>query len=345
MRAPFCRRLRLLSAGVLALMSVLATTWWIRFVVTRASSYDSGQAPLITFFTTFSDDPAKRVAHENTLHLWSQLTPMVRPILYYSPRQSLAGLIPLARSLGWEVYPCPVASTTPSRLPVLRHMFLHAQETGERTPFYGYANGDIVFDDTLVTTLQALRHFANYSKQLLIVGRRTNYKMGADETIPSLVEVTRRARTGETFMGTAFDFFITKYEGYPWRAIPDFVVGRIGYDDWLVATAIDRGIPVVDATASLMALHQTGTDGDKAGWQSNVMDRFINHFLGEEFDYRTGDIRCAQLRTYRTIRNRVILRPVIRNPCTDLFLERDPKFYQVGAYLPAADIDHNGAVK
>ena len=345
MRRPFCRRLRLFDGRVVALMAILAITWFTLSIVTRPSTNDAQRAPLVTFFTTFSDDPAKLVTYENTLRLWSQLAPMVRRILYYSPSQRLAGLHQLACRLGWEVYPCPVASTTPGRLPVLRHMFLHAQETGERTPFYGYANGDIVFDDSLVSTLRALRHFANFSKELLIVGRRTNYKMDANETIPTLSEVTRRGRSGETFMGTAFDFFISKYEGYPWRAIPDFVVGRIGYDDWLVATAIDRGIPVVDASASLVALHQTGTDGDKAGWQSNVMDRFINHFIGGEFDYRTGDIRCAQLRTYRTLRGSVILRPVLRNPCTELFLKRDPKFYQVGAYLPVDDIDDNGAVK
>ena len=341
----------MLAAGVVALTVygvMLVVASYSRPVVSRlAISANSlpptDQPTLISLFTTFSNDPAKRATYENTLRLWSQLTPSVRPILYYSPgKQMLSGLHRLARSLGWEVYQCPAVSSTPGRLPVLRQMFLHAQQTGARTAFYGYANGDIVFDESLMTTLRALRPYTKIFRRLLLVGRRINYKMQPNEAISQLSEVKRLARLGTWFMSTALDYFVSTYDGYPWRDIPDFVVGRVGYDDWLVANAIAREIPVVDASASLTALHQTGVDGNEAGRQANVMDRFINHGLaGGAFDYRIGDARCAQLRTVRMSHGRVLLKPVLPNPCEDLYQKRNRSGHHFGDLLLVDAHNHN----
>ena len=41
-------------------------------------------------------------------------------------------------------------------------------------------------------------------------------------------------RWGQPFVTDAQDFFIVGKDSYPWSEIPDFVVGRVGYDNWLV---------------------------------------------------------------------------------------------------------------
>ena len=42
-------------------------------------------------------------------------------------------------------------------------------------------------------------------------------------------------RWGHPFVTDAQDFFIVGKDSYPWSEIPDFVVGRVGFDNWLVS--------------------------------------------------------------------------------------------------------------
>lgn len=60
--------------------------------------------------------------------------------------------------------------------------------------------------------------------------------------------------------------------------VPPFVIGRIGYDNWLVDKAYHlqeqedaRGVPrvsLVDVSDSVKALHQTDEKGSRAGFRS-----------------------------------------------------------------------------
>ena len=47
--------------------------------------------------------------------------------------------------------------------------------------------------------------------------------------------------------------------------------GRRGYDNWLVQYALKNNISVIDTTNTLLALHQTGKEGNHEGHHhSNV---------------------------------------------------------------------------
>ena len=170
-------------------------------------------------------------------------------------------------------------------MPVLRSMFLHAQTINEITPFYGYANGDILFDRDLVTTLEALKHGHDRFKQILVTGQRTDYNFKSDQELRSLSTVSRLASAGKLHTSNAQDYFITTHSGFPWESIPDFVVGRVGYDTWLVATAINKNFSVIDVTATVTALHQTGRDGNI---KRDLDDKNIHYHLPGKFDYSDG---------------------------------------------------------
>ena len=43
------------------------------------------------------------------------------------------------------------------------------------------------------------------------------------------------------------------------------MLGHRGYDNWLVQHALKSNISVLDATETIHALHQTGSDGNYAG--------------------------------------------------------------------------------
>jgi len=73
-----------------------------------------------------------------------------------------------------------------------------------------------------------------------------------------------------TFSPDAIDYFI--FTPGIWPNVPPFVVGRYGYDNWLVWDAIRRGIPTIDATATIYAYHQKHQRQPRSGkdWETNL---------------------------------------------------------------------------
>jgi hypothetical protein len=83
------------------------------------------------------------------------------------------------------------------------------------------------------------------------------------EVADSLVH--RLLPMSKEFQDDAQDFFIILPGTFNWDVIPDFVIGRPGYDNWLVDYAFHNSIDLVDVTRTVHAIHQSGVDGNKAG--------------------------------------------------------------------------------
>ena len=251
---------------------------------------------LMTMFTTFKKSEQKRIIYENTIRIWQLLWPEVIPILFTElNRSDPKTLAHYAVQQGWHVLPVP--KTSPRGIPVLRHMFLEAQKRFN-TAFYCYANGDILFDRNLTDTVRFLQTAlrGRRSHKLLVIGQRRNWSLKEETYLTELLEVGHYTKNSSLFITDAQDYFLTTRDGYPWRSIPDFVVGRVGYDNWIVVTALVKHIPVVDATATVTALHQTGRDGNEAGRQSKS-EATINLRLAQGFEYGLGHSTCAQFAT------------------------------------------------
>ena len=41
-----------------------------------------------------------------------------------------------------------------------------------------------------------------------------------------------------------------------WKKIPDFIIGRPGYDNWLIWSIRRRLLPVIDASHDIKVIHQ-----------------------------------------------------------------------------------------
>jgi len=131
----------------------------------------------------------------------------------------------------------------------------------------------------------------------LVVGRRTNVR-GNDKLLRYLPgDVTELAKKkGQLFMFSAIDYFIMTSTGYPWHRVPrDVVVGRVGYDNFLVLNALRHRVSVVDATNTITALHQTGRDGNMAGHGGKYAGYNIRQ-LGR-FNFRGGLTSSSQFVT------------------------------------------------
>ena len=61
-------------------------------------------------------------------------------------------------------------------LPVLKYMFLASQEI-QKSIYYGYANGEVLFDKSIISTLESLHPAMDYFPRHLIVGKKTNLKV------------------------------------------------------------------------------------------------------------------------------------------------------------------------
>ena len=137
----------------------------------------------------------------------------------------------------------------------------------------------------------------------LVVGRRTNVLLGNDSLLYLPENVTQAARQrGQLFDVNAEDYFFIAYNDFPWHLVADVVVGRPAYDNYLVGLAIQQNVAVVDATATLLAVHQTDQDGNMAG-HKNRDRRFNKIRIGRKFNYSTGLITSAQYVTNVVVDN------------------------------------------
>ncbi len=104
----------------------------------------------------------------------------MQPMLFVSSPVIERYLVMVACERGWHVLTAPVC--VKNKLPVLSYMFRAAQSVQHST-FYGYANGDIVFDESLIKTLEYIKTMLKHFKQTLFVGRRTNIKVHVTSNI------------------------------------------------------------------------------------------------------------------------------------------------------------------
>ena len=269
--------------------------------------------PLLIMFTSFNLQPSKEHIYRNTLRNWAQLRPLVQPVLYNDNLNHYWKEV--ARSLGWIVLPVP--RRYKNSIPILRHMFLNAT-SHFKSVFYGYANGDVLFDESLTHTLWSV--FGNTSiTRPFIIGRRANVKVKLSSKLysPSLVREMARRKEARLFVSEAQDYFITSRDGFPWYAIPDFVIGRIGYDNWLVIAALNRkeGL-LIDATNTILCLHQSDDDGNFAGFGAKKYLEINYELAGPDFKYYLGKTDCAPWETaFNHTGGSVTVQKRLVNPC------------------------------
>ena len=153
----------------------------------------------------------------------------------------------------------------------------------------------------VLTNIRFLWTFQELDKlgATLVVGRRTNVRWNSEDFIYHPVNVTLIARQRGRLYDKGADYFFIARNALPWHCIPDFVIARDGYDNFLVATAITNSVSVIDSTATILAVHQTDQEGNLAGGR-NRADRRFNKQLIRQFLYYTGHTKLAPYATVIT---------------------------------------------
>ncbi|XP_069113653.1 uncharacterized protein [Argopecten irradians] len=268
---------------------------------------------LLTLFTSWPTKAEKYTCHNNTLRNWAQLKPHIQPVLF--TQETL--LAEEATEKGWAVLPVRKAGRG---VPILKYMYKDAMERYNST-FYAFSNGDILYSQSLIETLQTVLKSSQIpkGKPMMIIGRRTNVPdvTSAEAVSGDKVQKTAKVR-GKIFTVWAEDYFITS-ANYPWKDIPEVVIGRRAYDNWLVSNARKQKHVTIDATDTLVALHQTTKAGNQEGFKAdnpeynhNLLRRMYRHL-----HYAAGLTSCADYYTrYRDNKRIQILKRTAPKVCS-----------------------------
>ena len=262
----------------------------VRTMITRKHG-EMAETPILTLFTTLKNVEHRMAAHNNTLRNWAGYWPRILPLLFNDRTDTK--LIDLAKSLSWEVLPIPEVNGLGT--PKLKPMFMTAARHFKST-FYGYSNGDIVFDKGLVETLELLEQLLPALGQTMLVGCRHDLPFKSIALVNSS-DIQRNIKLAQIPKEWAEDYFIIANNSFPWKQVPnDIVIGRPGYDNFMVAIGNMNNVSVVDGSCSVGALHQMGFEGTKAA--DLHKDRNQNYIIiPRYFPYNNGRLQKTPYQT------------------------------------------------
>jgi hypothetical protein len=205
--------------------------------------------PLLTLFTAPKPftDPHIRVVQRNTLLNWQALGDDVAVVVVGDE----PGITEQCQELG--IRHLPNVRCNDRGTPLISSIFELARGVNN-SQFLAYANADILF---LPDLLNAVRVLADKKALFVAVGQRWDldinipfdFTEGWDGKLKDLVQ-----REGALHGQTGSDYFI--YPRACFRDIPDFAVGRAGWDNWMIYKARWEHWPVIELSEAVTVVHQ-----------------------------------------------------------------------------------------
>lgn len=217
---------------------------------------------MITFLS--SPKPFTGIAKSiqlNAIRSWMKVHPKAEVILYGEAEGALA----VCRDL--RIKHVADIDATDSGIPFFGAIAEHAR-LNAANEIQIYLNCDILVMPSIISCIRCISF-----PRFLMVGQRIDLHEGVriemDQPI-SLETLTNLANFGQISLHppSGSDYFI--FPRGIWTGLPQVVIGRAGYDGALIAFCLRRGIPIVDATLSVLALHQYHDYGHVSGGARSV---------------------------------------------------------------------------
>ncbi len=204
---------------------------------------------MLTFFTTakpFRGHDA--IIQRNALQSWKLLHPGVEIILFGNDE----GTAEVCAELGLRHHPEVQLSEFGTKR--LDFIFGCAQQIA-RHDLLSYVNCDIVLTQQFTKALQTL---LSWRPRFLMVGRRwdTDVTAPLDFSSPEWQQaiVGRAHASGIQRFYHNIDYFAFSRGLY--TQIPPLVIGRVGWDHWVIGSVYASRLPIVDASQVVCAVHQ-----------------------------------------------------------------------------------------
>ena len=223
---------------------------------------------MLTFFTIpkpFRDHIG--IIQKNALRSWLKLEPTCEVILCGDDE----GVAETAKQFGVQHIPDLVRNAYGT--PLLSSAFERSQEIA-RNNLVCYVNADIILFPDLLEAIKRIPF-----EQFLMVGQRWDLDISAEidfESEDCWSELRNDLRSRGVLHGASgIDYFVFPKDII--GKLPDFAVGRPGWDNWLIYHARSLGFPVIDATKAVTIIHQNHD-------YSHVRGRRGNTYEGPEGD-------------------------------------------------------------
>jgi hypothetical protein len=184
----------------------------------------------------------------NAVSSWAALGPQVEPLLFGDDE----GTAEVAAEFG-VTHHSDIARNEKGT-PLLDDLFRKVHQRG-RGKYLVYVNADIALFDDFVETLAALDELMQ--EPFLAIGRRTDVDIEVPldcrnaEEREELISIARK--TGSLAPAVCKDYFV--FPRGPYEEIPAFAIGRANWDNWVVASAHERELPVIDITRRALVVH------------------------------------------------------------------------------------------
>lgn len=214
--------------------------------------------PFLTLFSAPKPftDPHIATIQRNAIRSWRCLGEQVEVLLIGEE----PGMAAAAGEIG--VRQLPEVRRNELGTPLVSSIFALARQASD-SPVLAYLNADMI---VLPDFLEAARQTAAQTEHFLVVGQRwdldvrqeMDFSPGWDDRL--LAEL--RAR-GRLHAPAGSDYFIYPREEF--AGMPDFAIGRAGWDNWAIFHALHSGWAVIDATAAITIVHQDHDYGHLPG--------------------------------------------------------------------------------
>ncbi len=205
--------------------------------------------PYLTLFTApkaFTDPHTSLIQH-NALRSWQALGESVAVVIVGNEE----GIGEAAKTYGFSHR--PDVRLNPLGTPLISSIFELGRQEND-SPFLAYVNADIILYPEL---LEVIRNVASQAEQFLLIGQRWDLEVLQQlsfdgDWVPGLKNHMKK--DGKLHTRTGSDYFIFPRSCF--QDIPDFSVGRAGWDNWMIYQARRQGWLAVDCTAELDIIHQ-----------------------------------------------------------------------------------------
>ncbi|MBI5682432.1 MAG: hypothetical protein HZC45_04615 [Deltaproteobacteria bacterium] len=202
---------------------------------------------MITIFTTTKPFIGQmKINQINAITSWKMLHPDIEVIIFGKGE----GIEDVVKEL--SLLHIPDVETSERDMPLISSMFDIAKKVG-RYNIQTLINCDIILLDDFLPALKNIP-----VDRFLMVGQRYNLTLDRPVNFksPCWIDDLRKEckEKGEIMDVCGIDYF-----AYPkdiWRNIPPMVVGRPGYDNWLLYYCRQSFIPLIDASKCVLAVHQ-----------------------------------------------------------------------------------------
>lgn len=192
-------------------------------------------------------NPHINIIQRNAIQSWTLLGPQVQVLLVGSED----GLAEVAAE--FNVPLLPEVERNESGTPLVSSIFQLARQASQ-SPLLAYVNADVLL---LPDFVQAALQVAGQLQRFLIIGQRwdldvrtrLDFSAGWQQRLQQ--ELQQR---GRLHLPAGSDYFI--FPRALFAEMPEFAIGRAGWDNWMIFHARRQRWPVVDGTPSIKVIHQ-----------------------------------------------------------------------------------------